>query len=258
MPNVVILGSGNVASHLSIALYNAGYNILQVFSRNQNSSKELASKTSSQKTDIIEEIFLDADIYFFCMNDTANLEISKTIKLKRNPIIVHTAGSQSISIFSDLSENHGAFYPFQTFTKDVKTDFTKVPICIEASNDKTLNNLKLIADHLGCKSHFIDEKGREILHLTGVFAANFLNHCVSISEEILKENNIDTNIIKPLLEQSFYKILNIGATNSQTGPAIRNDIPTLNKHVNLLKDNEQYSNVYKVLTESIKEWKKKN
>ena len=259
MEKIVILGSGNVAHHLATALLNSGFEISQIFGRNEISASKLANDINSKYVCQLNKLEQNADYYYFCMNDIANIEISKNINIKnQNAILIHTAGSQSINIFSGITKNFGAFYPFQTFTKGVKTDFSKVPICIEASNIETLENLKDIANKLQCKSYNIDEKGRETLHLCGVFAANFINHCVSISEELLKESKINPEIINPLLQQSFYKILTNGATKSQTGPALREDKPTIEKHLNLLKDKKQYSEVYKVLTESIIEWKKKN
>ena len=258
MPNIVILGSGNLAYHLALALNSAGFKIIQIFSKNMDSVKELAKKTNSNFTTDIKDLNITADIYFFCMNDKANIEIADKISFKNDPILAHTAGSQSMHIFNKLTVNFAAFYPFQTFSKNIDTDFSKVPVCIESSNVNTANILKQIANSLGCNSYDIDEKGRATLHLCGVFAANFMNHCVSISEELLKINGIDQSLIKPLLEQSFYKIINNGALKSQTGPALREDTQTINKHMKLLKNQKQYSEVYKVLTESIIEWKKKN
>ncbi len=258
MPKVVLLGSGNVAFHLTDALISAGHKIEQIYGRNEKTTKELAKTANTSFCINPKDITPLADIYFFCMNDIANIEISGKINVKSNPIIVHTAGSQSMSIFKDKTKNYGVFYPFQTFTKGVKTDFSKVPVCIEASNDNTYQSLEKIADSLNCKSYNLDEKGRETLHLCGVFAANFMNHCVSLSEALLEENQISKDLIKPLLEQSFYKIINSGSQVSQTGPALREDQETINKHLNILKDNKQYSKVYQVLTESIIEWKKKN
>ncbi|MCK9321644.1 MAG: DUF2520 domain-containing protein [Bacteroidales bacterium] len=252
MPDIVILGSGNVANHFAKALKKAEINIKQIFGRNIETVSELAKSINSSYTTNIADIVQDADIYFFIMNDEANISICNQINIKPNCILAHTAGSQSINIFKNKTPNYGVFYPFQTFTKSVETDFSNVPICLEASNNKTYLEFEKIAQKLNCKTFNLDASKREIVHLSGVFAANFMNHCVNIAEVILTENNISTDIIKPLLEQSFFKLLNNKAANSQTGPAIRNDNFTIEKHIELIKENKQYSEVYQVLTNSIK------
>jgi predicted short-subunit dehydrogenase-like oxidoreductase (DUF2520 family) len=251
MKEIVILGSGNVAFHIANALAKSGISIKQIFGRNPKSVADLAFQTNSNYTTVLKEINSNADIYIFCMNDNGNTEIASKIKVSPKSILVHTAGSQSMNIFNHLTNNFGVFYPFQTFTKGVYTDFSKVPVCIETSNESTYDILKKLAQQLGCKTYKLNEKSRSILHLCGVFGANFMNHCVSISEDLLEKNNINTEIIKPLLEQSFYKIIRNGAAKSQTGPAIRNDIDTINSHLNQLKENKQYTEIYKVLTNSI-------
>ncbi|MDD2636587.1 MAG: DUF2520 domain-containing protein [Bacteroidales bacterium] len=252
MQDIVILGSGNVASHFAKALKNAGINVKQIFGRNIRSVSALAKQINCSHTINISDIIQNADIYFFIMNDKANLSICDKIKIKPDSILAHTAGSQSIDIFKNKTPNYGVFYPFQTFTKSVETDFSKVPICLEASNQETYLVLEKIARKLNCKTFKINASERETVHLSGVFASNFMNHCVNIAEDILLENNISSDIIKPLLEQSFFKILNNTAANSQTGPAIRNDNLTIEKHKELIKNNKQYSQVYEVLTNSIK------
>ena len=252
MSDIVILGSGNVASHFVRAMCRSDIKIRQIYSRNSKTAAELCKFAKCEYVTKIDEIFPDADFYFFIMNDEANAHIAEQISINSSSIVVHTAGSQSMHIFKGLTNNFGVFYPFQTFTKGVETDFTKIPICVEASNPETYLSLDRLAQKLGCKTYNIDESKREVLHLSGVFASNFMNHCVNIAEDILSDNNIDTNIIKPLLEQSHYKIINHGAEASQTGPALRNDNHTIEKHLKLIEKNAQYSAIYRVLTDRIK------
>ena len=167
MPKIVLLGSGNVAFHLTDALLSAGYKIEQLYGRNKETTKELAESANTEFCTNPNNIISDADMYFFCMNDVANLEMSDKINVKNNPVIVHTAGSQSMEIFADKTRNYGVFYPFQTFTKGIKTDFSKVPVCIEASNDFTYQSLEKIVDSLNCKSYNLNEKGRKTLQFPG-------------------------------------------------------------------------------------------
>lgn len=248
---VVVLGSGNVAYHLVKALSSSKINILQIFSRNLETGQELANLSNSNYTNKISSIVKDADAYFFAMNDTANEMISSQISISKDKLLLHTAGSLSMDIFKGKTKNYGVFYPFQTFTKEIDCDFSKVPICVEASNKATLKSLKELAGKLSCKSIEIDEEKRKNLHLSGVFACNFMNHCIYIGEKILEKSDISRDILEPLLEQSFRKALSIGAKDSQTGPAVRMDHQIIGKHIDMLGESSIESDIYKIISKSI-------
>ncbi|MDD3860490.1 MAG: DUF2520 domain-containing protein [Bacteroidales bacterium] len=249
--NIIIAGSGNVAYHLAKAFKKAGINIKQVFSRNHTSGKELALITDSSFTDRIDEVFADADAYIFAMNDEADKDIAKRLEVEDNKILLHTAGSLSMDIFKKKTSNYGVFYPFQTFSKDIELDFSKVPICIEASNLRTINELKELSKSIFCKYYEVNEDQRKILHLSGVFASNFMNHCVYLGGKILEKEGLSTEMLNPLLQQSFDKILNNGAYMSQTGPARRNDQISIEKHLDFVKKDKNLYDIYKIFTESI-------
>jgi predicted short-subunit dehydrogenase-like oxidoreductase (DUF2520 family) len=251
MPSgIVILGTGNVAANFVDAIKDTDVKVIQVYGRNIEKARELSAKINAEAINYVSNINPDLQIYFFMLSDTGIVETVKQIKIN-NGILVHTAGSLSMDIFKGKAENYGVFYPFQTFSKDFPVDLGEVPVCIEASNEFTLESLKDFAEKLGCKAYRLNEEKRQYLHLSGVFACNFMNHCIFLGEKILEEQGIDKEIIRPLLEQSFKKAMAIGAENSQTGPAKRMDKLIIEKHLELLKNNEQMFDVYKVLTDSI-------
>jgi predicted short-subunit dehydrogenase-like oxidoreductase (DUF2520 family) len=221
------------------------------------SAKTLAEPNKIKFTTDIENISTDADAYFFMLSDEANIELSKNFPIK-SKILIHSGGSVSQDIFKHLTNNYGVFYPYQTFSKYNDVDFSKVPICLEASNKYTLDCLSDLSFKLGCKSFEINEEKRRNLHLAAVFACNFMNHSVYIGENILQENDIPLELMQPLLEQSFYNILNHSAKNSQTGPAKRMDNTIINKHLQLLDDKEQLKKIYTLLSENISKTYKKN
>jgi predicted short-subunit dehydrogenase-like oxidoreductase (DUF2520 family) len=248
---IIVLGSGNVAFHFCKAATIAGVEILQIYSRNLHTASQLAEMTGSVATDKIGEITPDADAYIFAMNDDADVKVASEIIINTDKIMVHTAGSLSMNIFKDKTENYGVFYPFQTFSRNAKLDFTEVPFCLEASNKDTLNQLVRLTERLRCKHYIIDEEQRKVLHLSGVFVCNFMNHSITIGENILKESGIDKSILKSLIKQSFDKVLSQGAYDSQTGPALRKDIETIQKHLDFLENNKLVSEIYTLMSSSI-------
>lgn len=248
---IAILGAGNVSHHFVKAFVESDYyTISQVYSRNLSSVRNLAQKYGLHYTDDIYNITDDADLYLFLLSDTGIREVVTKFPI-RHKRMAHSSGSISINIFENLTDDYAVFYPFQTFRKEIQMDFSGVPVCIEASNKEFENQLTKLANDLSCKYYFYNSEQRIILHLAAVFACNFMNHSVHIGEEILKSANINPEIIKPLLRQSFNNILNYGAGKVQTGPAIRNDKVVINNHLSLLKKDPELQELYAIFTNSI-------
>lgn len=254
-PRIVIIGAGNLATNLSIALFNADCQILQVFSRSVNSARSLANKVESTFTDSIANITSDADYYFICVPDKAILGIAEELKNVKG-IVVHTSGSTDISALSKFS-NNGVFYPFQTFSKSKIIPFKNIPICITANNDNTFNKLYNLASLASNRVLPMDSETRSWLHLSGVIANNFANHLLALSYQLSVEKGFDFELLKPLVQETIEKAFEGNPSEAQTGPAIRFDQSTINLHISKLKEySPELADIYKALTLSIQSFAK--
>ncbi len=249
---ISILGSGNVAWHIARKLYSEGVAIDCVFSRNAQTGKEMASAVDATYTGSSEEIPSTSDAYLFMMSDTANEEFARFLSFGDDKILIHTSGSLSADIFADASKNFAVMYPFQTFSRNIEVeDFCTIPICIDASNAETFENVKALACKISQKIYSLDFEQRRFLHVAGVFAANFMNHSVHLGQKLLSDHNIPIDILNPLLRQSFAKILFGGAFLSQTGPAARGDREVVETHRKLLENDKLMADIYALMSESI-------
>ena len=132
----------------------------------------------------------------------------------------------------------------QTFSKDKEIDFSEIPFCLEAENEKDYNLLKTLALSIGQKVYSISSKQRKTIHVAAVFVNNFTNHLYKIGNDICKQNNVPFEILLPLIKETSLKIEQLEPKNAQTGPAIRKDKKTINNHLNLLNDDQQ--EIYKI------------
>lgn len=252
--NIVIIGAGNVATHLSIALTKAGLKPVQILSKTENNAAKLAFLINSQYTTNPDEL-KNADLYILAVSDSAIKEIIEHQKLK-NKFLVHTAGSVPMSVFRKVTPKYGVLYPLQTLKKSYEVDFTKVPLCIEACDDDSLLILKQIAYKISDNVNFIDSEQRAKLHLSAVFVNNFVNHLFAIANDIVEKSGVDKKILLPLIEQTFINVQKNNPAHIQTGPANRNDFSTIDKHLELLKQFPNiYSDLYKIISKSIQEFK---
>ncbi|MEI6820693.1 MAG: DUF2520 domain-containing protein [Bacteroidota bacterium] len=248
--NIIFIGAGNVATNLAFAFHNKGKKILQVISKNLEHAKLLADKVSANYSNILDEINPNADLYIISINDDAIINIASSLKIK-NSLIVHTSGSIDMNILQNASTNYGVFYPLQTFTKDIIVDFKNIPFCIEANTSNNSKEMIELAQILSNDVRLINSEERKIIHLAAVFANNFSNYMYLIAEEILSRHDLPFDILKPLIYQTALKVNNQNPEKTQTGPAKRNDLELIEKHLSLLKETPEYYEIYKIISKNI-------
>jgi predicted short-subunit dehydrogenase-like oxidoreductase (DUF2520 family) len=248
MINVVFLGFGNVNSNLFKALNNRNeITVKQIFNRNY--IKMISLFENAPFTDDVSKI-KEADIYIIGIPDDAISTFSESLPFQ-NKLIVHTSGGVSMGALSN-NNRRGIFYPLQTFSKERSLDFKKIPICIEAENKKDLEMLRKLGETISENVVEISSEKRAKLHLAAVFVNNFTNYLYQISSEILEEEDLPFDLLKPLILETASKIENLSPKKAQTGPAIRNDAKTIEKHLHLL-ENSRYRKLYELFTEELKQ-----
>lgn len=254
--SISLIGSGNVATHLGIALFEAGLKVDSVYSRNIDHAKLLGKILNSRFVDKIADISYDSDLYLISVNDNAVKDITKRLSdiLGYNILVVHTSGMVSSEIFKADFNNYGVFYPLQTFRKKRKIDIVEVPFLITANSTDIENKLYELASRISNSVNFMSDSKRKALHVAAVFVNNFTNFMYSLSEEIVGKEKIDFDLLKPLIKETAMKVYE-GEIPSQiqTGPAIRNDHNTINSHLDYLENNQVAKEIYEVITKSIVE-----
>ena len=227
MISILIIGDGNVASHL----YKAFSKVDAV----------LVTRIKSRNLTVIP----NADVTIIAVSDDAIAEVSSKIL---NSLVVHTSGSVAMTSLNNKGKK-GVFYMLQTFSKNKSVDFSKVPFCLEAENKKDYILLELLANLIGKKIYAINSEQRKVLHIAAVFVNNFTNHMYKTGSDICAENNVPFAILEPLIKETAAKIETLSPAAAQTGPAIRKDQRTIKEHLALL--NKQQQEIYTTITKSI-------
>ncbi|MFD1293900.1 Rossmann-like and DUF2520 domain-containing protein [Lutibacter holmesii] len=246
MINVILLGGGNLAYHLTNEfLNNAAINLVQVYNRSLASISYLKGKTAI--TNDIKQL-KEADIYMLCVSDNAISELSIQLIFK-NKLVVHTSGAMGLNTLKSTS-NKGVFYPLQSFSKEKEVNFSNIPIGIEANRTKDEDLLMQLAKAISKQCYLINSEQRKHLHVAAVFVNNFVNHMYVLGNEICDAHQIPFEILTPLIQETALKLSSLSPFEAQTGPAKRNDSQTIETHLSLICENQQ--KIYKLLTQSIK------
>ncbi|MBN1340920.1 MAG: DUF2520 domain-containing protein [Bacteroidales bacterium] len=248
--NVTLVGAGNVAAHLAMAVVNSGMNVVQVYSRSNRSASMLAGKLNVPFCTDPQQVSPGSDLYILALSDDAITEISSLLPIT-DELAVHTSGSLDLNILNGTSENTGVFYPLQTFSKNRDISLRNVPVCIETNSPENTEKLADFAAALSDKVYCFPSEKRKILHLAAVFACNFPNFLFSVSEDLLALKNIPFDILAPLIQETAAKAVAVSPAAAQTGPAIRNDIQTIGAHLDLLHNEPAIRDLYKIITEMI-------
>ena len=246
----VFIGAGSLATHLSDAIKINGYSVIQIFSRTENSAKKLAKKLHTTYTTSTSEIKKEADIYIVALKDSAFQEVLPKIDFG-DKLVVHCAGSLSISVLEKYAKNFGVLYPLQTFSKGREINFKKVPVFVEANSVENERLLLEIVQKISNSVSILSSDKRIYLHIAAVFACNFVNHFYTIASDILKTENMSFEVLRPLILETAAKVQVLEPHEAQTGPAIRFDENIISKHLKELKGKKNYDELYNIISKSI-------
>ena len=242
---ILLVGSGNVATHLAMNLKSINYNICQVFSRNIENAKDLARKVDADYTNKPKNI-VESNLTIIAVNDDS---IKDIIDFLPDVPTVHTSGYTSINILKNNFTNYGVMYPLQSFKKNVELNFTNIPFLIEANTKEFENNLIELCSCFSKNTIQVNSLERKKIHLAAVFACNFSNHMLVIAKEIMEDDKINYELLIPLIQKTFTN-LEEDPKMKQTGPAVRKDINILENQINLIQNNE-HKKIYKLISNSI-------
>lgn len=247
-----IIGEGNVAYHLakgfSLISEIQQINILSRHRRNKDLFLSISDKVNCHD---LEEFDLETPVTFIVVSDDAIPEIAEYFR-NYHYFILHTSGSTGTAIFKDLGyRNFGSFYPLQTFSLNKEVNWKEIPIFVNSNNDSNDQSIKELALQLSDITQVVSDDQRLNIHIGAVIVNNFVNHLFSLSESWLNKNDLDFNIMMPLIRETINKIESISPAKAQTGPAMRDDKKIIQRHIYALSANPNLQNIYSMISKSI-------
>ena len=251
---IVLVGAGNLATCLGRALMTAQHEILQVYSRTIVSAEALADIVNGQAVNDLSLLTDAADLYILSLKDNVLEEIIPQVCQGRGArVFIHTAGSMPLDCFKGFAEHYGVFYPMQTFSKSRAVDFHEIPVFLESNDEETRNIMASFARSLSDRVYYLETEKRKYLHLSAVWACNFVNHCYMMASDILQNHDIPFSVMLPLIDETARKVHELAPRDAQTGPAVRYDENVMSNHLAMLVDSPALQEIYKLMSKSIHE-----
>ena len=245
MNKIILIGAGNVATNVGMGLKQAGYEIAGCYSPSIESARLLAKNLDCLLVNNLQQLPAN-DLLLVCVPDAAIADVITQLPNTSN--IAYTSGTVSLD---ELPNTHkiGVFYPLQTFTKNKQIELKSVPFFVESKDEKLEIELLKLAKHIGLRAEITSSEQRKQLHITAIFVNNFTNHLAYLAKQHLEKHELSWENLLPLLAETFTKINTENPKEIQTGPARRNDLNVIEKHLSELSGNEK--EIYRAITNSI-------
>lgn len=247
---ISFIGSGNVATHLALAMYNRGHKIDQIFSRNPDHASLLASRVEAQPISDIEGLRKTANVYIIAVSDDALFDIAPRLQLG-NALVLHTSGATSLSVLNNTSSRYGVLWSPQTFVRDVALEYSELPFCIEGCDAQTEDDIEEFIGMISSHIYHTDHQQRQTLHLASVFVNNFTNALYAVGQKLCSDHNVPFEILHPLIITTANRVKWGDVRYLMTGPAVRHDENTMNSHRQYLADNPELLALYDSLSQII-------
>jgi predicted short-subunit dehydrogenase-like oxidoreductase (DUF2520 family) len=248
--NVSFIGAGRVASALARKMNDSGYRICRIVSPGETRGKALAAACNAEWS-AVADFTAATDIIIVSVPDRVLNEVLKGISCPGTTIVVHTAGSYGLEVFPGHIKTKGVFYPLQTFSENRQVEFSGLPFLLEASDGQILSQLDKLGVSIGGSIYHAGADKRAMIHAAAVFICNFTNHMLTEGKMVADHSDIPFEIFSPLIKETIEKALVSGPENSQTGPAARNDMNTIEKHLELLSFSPDLQKIYREVSASI-------
>ena len=249
--NVVIIGTGNVAAVVSAMIRATQHKLLQIAGRDILKAEAMAVSAGTTASSL-DNMRTDADLYIIAVADKALPEVAQ--KLHVAGVVAHTAGAVAKEILAGASKEYGVLYPLQSLSAN-QDRLPPVPFLVDGNNDKAVAKIAAFAGSISRQVAIADDEKRLKLHTAAVFVNNFTNYLFTIASDFCKKEGLDFSLLLPLMEETVSRLQTHDPAEVQTGPAIRNDLPTISRHLQVLENYPEMSELYGMLTEGIRRYK---
>ena len=246
MIRIGLIGTGNVAIALAREIRkHESLTLVKLIGRDQNKlPKDLIDIPFSKQFNALPT----CDVVLIAVSDQAIQQVSSQLPLT-DAVVVHTSGASSMDLLSN-HKHRGVFYPLQTFSKQQQLNWSEIPILWEGNNKQVNEKLETLSQLLSPLAILSDEKQRLSMHLAAVVVNNFTNHLYAEAHRFCKSKHMNFDLLVPLIEETTRKIKQLDPRKSQTGPASRGDMQTIQRH-KAIPMTEELSDIYSLFTSQL-------
>lgn len=246
---VVIIGTGNAATVFGRLINSKGHKVVQVFGRNIMKAEALAAQLHCTAVADIKSLTRNADIYLVAVADKAVAELAAQLDVNDH-LVLHTTAALSKHVLREITKSYGVLYPLQSLRKEMDLD-TPIPLLVDGNTGEVTKSIEQFAATLSGKVLRADDETRVKMHVAAVFSCNFVNYMYLQSARFCEQEQLDFSLLQPLIEETALRLRNFSPAEVFTGPAVRGDMATINRHLSLLEAYPELYKMYQSITNKI-------
>lgn len=246
-PRITIVGPGNLGTTLAIALHRTGYKIDEIVTRQRTSSRargvRLAREVGARYCDV-NHATLAADVVWLCVPDREIRNCAQSLISHNNwkrKVVLHSSGalgSDELRLFRRKGAAVASLHPFMTFVSRAVPSLKGVPFAVEG-DARAVRFARRITRDLDGKLFTISKENKASYHAWGSFASPLLIALLVTAEEVAAVAGVSSTEARrrmlPILRQTLANYAEVGGPGAFSGPIIRGDVPTLRKHLRVLR-----------------------
>jgi predicted short-subunit dehydrogenase-like oxidoreductase (DUF2520 family) len=248
-PRIAIVGKGNLGGALAQSLLHAGYAV-KTISRGRRSTPPVAQDSAAK---------IQADVVWFCVPDGEIARAAGVLAKKtewRRKIALHSSGalnSGELEILRQQGAAVASVHPLMTFVRGARPPLKGVSFAIEGDVAAVRAARRIVKD-LGGIPYSIRKEEKAAYHAWATFASPLLTALLATTEQVAALAGIEAKAARsralPILRQTLANYAAFGAAGGFSGPIVRGDVDTIERHMRVLRGAPGVREVYSALGNS--------
>lgn len=247
----LLIGTGNMAHFLALRLSLAGWQCVGVFGRNVAKAQHLAASLQAPAIIELSAVPTTASACILAVSDSAIASVAAQLPALTQTVLIHTSGAASLDEIKHPLK--ACLWPIYSIVSKDFPNHRQIPIIYECNSENARIIVESLAKSISDKVEATTHEKRLQLHLVAAISNNFINHILAIAKQYCTEHALDFSLFQPILQQTFERAITQNPITTQTGAAKRNDTATMQKHIQLLQEYPQWQQLYKIISQSIKD-----
>jgi predicted short-subunit dehydrogenase-like oxidoreductase (DUF2520 family) len=242
--NIGIVGAGRAGTAIGVLLQRAGHEIVSVSGgppSRARAARFLPGVPVAEPVDVASSARL---VIIAVPDDRIEPVVSAMAgagAFGHGPWVAHVSGATPLAALGPARAAGGrvlGLHPFQTFP-DPQAGIDRIPGCtiaIAADDEEGFTLVTSLARDLGGRSFRLADEDRARYHAAAVFASNDVVAASAVAEDLLSLAGVPDPraAMRPLQEATVANIATLGPGEALTGPAVRGDAGTIERHLDAL------------------------
>lgn len=250
--SLAVLGPGKVGTAVAVAAHRAGVGDIYLGGRDQDKVEAAAKLVPGAKAWRIAEAARHADIVLICVSDNEIELVTKQLAeeeaFRKEAVVAHLSGALESSVLKPARDLCGAYiasaHPLKTFPSvTAAIDEEPGTHWFLEGDVQAVERLSQLISRLGDFPHAITSEGKAIYHAASVVACNYLSTLMDTALEMMEQASVDKTVawsaLRPLVYGTLNNIDKMGPEAALTGPIVRGDEVTVEKHMLALADSPE-------------------